>query len=73
MKVMLRVNDLGRLLAYVAKKDLEEEVLLVESMAGGQGSVLTLANGWTLDTAWSGSFSSPVTVEARLVRKEGCP
>jgi nitrogen fixation protein NifT len=46
MKVMLRRNPSGTLLVYVAKKDLEEEVIAeVETEAG---RVFTLANGWEL-------------------------
>ncbi len=72
MKVMLRTDGAGRLLAYVAKKDLEEEVLAVEPVDGnGAGRVLTLANGWRLATDWAGNLASPVTVEARLLREEG--
>ncbi len=46
MKVMLRQNAAGHLLAYVAKKDLEEEV--VKQTDTADGKVLTLANGWEL-------------------------
>jgi len=46
MKVMLRMNDAGNLIAYVAKKDLEEEV--VKQTADDDGMVFTLANGWEL-------------------------
>ncbi len=46
MKVMLHKNDLGHLSVYVAKKDLEEEV--VEQTDTPEGTVLTLANGWQL-------------------------
>ena len=47
MKVMLRLNDEGTLVAYVPKKDLEEEV--VKQADGDAGKVLTLANGWELE------------------------
>ncbi len=47
MKVMLRMNDAGNLIAYVAKKDLEEEV--VKQTAGADGMIFTLANGWELE------------------------
>ncbi|BAZ31207.1 NifT/FixU family protein [Cylindrospermum sp. NIES-4074] len=66
MKVMLRLNDAGTLIAYVAKKDLEEEV--VKQTDGEQGKVLTLANGWELEfTELPDSKSLPVTVEAKRI------
>ncbi len=46
MKVMLRQNAAGHLVVYVAKKDLEEEV--VSQTVGSQGKIFTLANGWEL-------------------------
>ncbi|MBC1238050.1 putative nitrogen fixation protein NifT [Nostoc sp. 2RC] len=46
MKVMLRQNAAGQLVVYVAKKDLEEEV--VSQTVGSEGKILTLANGWEL-------------------------
>ncbi|PPS44844.1 putative nitrogen fixation protein NifT [Chroococcidiopsis sp. TS-821] len=46
MKVMLRQNAAGHLVVYVAKKDLEEEV--VNQVDGDQGKIFTLANGWEL-------------------------
>jgi nitrogen fixation protein NifT len=46
MKVMLRQNAAGTLIAYVAKKDLEEEV--VKQTEGAEGKIFTLANGWEL-------------------------
>ncbi|NEO31954.1 MAG: putative nitrogen fixation protein NifT [Symploca sp. SIO3C6] len=46
MKVMLRNDDTGKLIAYVPKKDLEEAV--VEQKQGEDGQILTLANGWIL-------------------------
>ncbi|MBE9182286.1 putative nitrogen fixation protein NifT [Oculatella sp. LEGE 06141] len=46
MKVMLRRNTSGTLLVYVAKKDLEEEV--VSESETDAGRVFTLANGWEL-------------------------
>jgi nitrogen fixation protein NifT len=64
MKVMLRMNDAGNLVAYVAKKDLEEEV--VKQTKGNDGIVLTLANGWELEfTELPDTNSLPLTVEAR--------
>ncbi|WP_026735550.1 putative nitrogen fixation protein NifT [Fischerella sp. PCC 9605] len=46
MKVMLRKNSAGTLVVYVAKKDLEEEV--VKQTEGAEGKIFTLANGWEL-------------------------
>ncbi|NHC38000.1 putative nitrogen fixation protein NifT [Scytonema millei] len=46
MKVMLRQNAMGHLVVYVAKKDLEEEV--VNQTEGDEGKIFTLANGWEL-------------------------
>jgi nitrogen fixation protein NifT len=66
MKVMLRLNDAGTLIVYVAKKDLEEEV--VKQTDGEQGKVLTLANGWELEfTELPDSKSLPLTVEAKRI------
>lgn len=64
MKVMLRENKMGHLVVYVAKKDLEEEV--VQQVNSAEGKVLTLANGWEL--AISGleePMRLPQTVEAK--------
>ncbi|BAY20520.1 nitrogen fixation protein FixT [Calothrix sp. NIES-2100] len=46
MKVMLRQNAAGQLVVYVAKKDLEEEV--VSQTVVSEGKIFTLANGWEL-------------------------
>jgi nitrogen fixation protein NifT len=46
VKVMLRKNSAGTLVVYVAKKDLEEEV--VKQTDGEEGKIFTLANGWEL-------------------------
>ncbi|RUR77466.1 hypothetical protein PCC6912_38570 [Chlorogloeopsis fritschii PCC 6912] len=43
---MLRKNNAGTLMVYVAKKDLEEEV--VKETDGADGKIFTLANGWEL-------------------------
>ncbi|AFZ27413.1 putative nitrogen fixation protein FixT [Cylindrospermum stagnale PCC 7417] len=64
MKVMLRMNDAGTLVVYVAKKDLEEEV--VKQTDCEQGKILTLANGWELEFAnLPESKNLPQTVEAK--------
>ncbi|EFA69461.1 putative nitrogen fixation protein NifT [Cylindrospermopsis raciborskii S07] len=66
MKVMLRVNDAGTLVVYVAKKDLEEEV--VKQTDSEAGKVLTLANGWQLEFSQIPPRENlPQTVEAKLL------
>lgn len=66
MKVMLRRNNIGHLMVYVAKKDLEEEVVKEEETTDGK--VMTLANGWELAF---GKLEEPLrlpqTVEARRI------
>lgn len=64
MKVMLRRNALGHLVVYVAKKDLEEEV--VKEVEEENGKIFTLANGWELAIAGlEEPLKLPKTVEAR--------
>jgi nitrogen fixation protein NifT len=64
MKVMLRMNDAGTLVVYVAKKDLEEEV--VKETDSAAGKVLTLTNGWELEVSeFPDKSRLPVTVEAK--------
>lgn len=64
MKVMLRMNDAGTLVAYVPKKDLEEEV--VKQVDGDAGKVLTLANGWELEfSEIPPKEKLPLTLEAK--------
>ncbi|HAA28135.1 MAG TPA: putative nitrogen fixation protein NifT [Cyanobacteria bacterium UBA8553] len=64
MKVMLRRDGEGKLTAYVAKKDLEEEV--VQQADGEQGKIFTLANGWELEIAGlEDPIKLPQTVEAK--------
>ncbi|MBL1176235.1 MAG: putative nitrogen fixation protein NifT [Pantanalinema sp. GBBB05] len=66
MKVMLRQNSLGHLVVYVAKKDLEEEVVKQEDTA--EGRLMTLANDWQLVfTDLEEPMKLPKTVEARRV------
>jgi nitrogen fixation protein NifT len=65
MKVMIRKNAAGELSAYIAKKDLEEPIVIIEKpqMWGG---LVTLANGWRLELpAMSAETALPITVEAR--------
>jgi nitrogen fixation protein NifT len=64
MKVMLRMNNAGTLVVYVAKKDLEEEV--VKQTDGNDGKILTLANGWELEFRdFPDAANLPQTVEAK--------
>jgi nitrogen fixation protein NifT len=64
MKVMLRHNTAGHLVAYVAKKDLEEEV--VKETLAEEGKIFTLANGWELAiTDLEEPLNLPKTFEAR--------
>lgn len=67
MKVILRRGEDGVVSLYVAKKDLEEEVVAMERPEMWGGTV-TLANGWTfeLPTLPLGT-PLPITVEARRV------
>lgn len=68
MKVMIRKNVAGRLVAYVAKKDMEEPIMEVER-EGLWGGVVTLANGWRLELPeMAPETTLPVTVEARRTR-----
>lgn len=64
MKVMLRQNASGKLLVYVAKKDLEEEVVQEVHEAGS--TILTLSNGWELSIeGLRETLKLPLTVEAK--------
>lgn len=66
MKVMLRRNSAGHLVVYVAKKDLEEEV--VKEVEADNEKILTLANGWELAIGGlEDLLKLPKTVEARRV------
>lgn len=67
MKVMVRRSSGDVLLAYIAKKDLEEEIS--EQMLNQDGhTILTLANGWQLQLATRfDSLKLPCTVEARRI------
>ena len=66
MKVMLRRNTVGHLVVYVAKKDLEEEV--VKEVEVESEKILTLANGWELSiTGLDEPLKLPKTVEARRI------
>lgn len=66
MKVMLRRNNIGHLVVYVAKKDLEEEV--VQEQETAEGKVFTLANGWELAfPPLEEPLKLPQTVEAKRI------
>lgn len=66
MKVMLRRNQAGHLVVYVAKKDLEEEV--VKEVETDSQKIFTLANGWELAIAGlEEPLKLPKTVEARRI------
>lgn len=69
MKVMLRRNAAGHLSVYVAKKDLEEEV--VSQTSSNVGQILTLSNGWELEfshAVWQEPLQLPQTLEARRLQ-----
>ncbi len=66
MKVMLRQNSLGHLVVYVAKKDLEEEV--IHQTDSDDGKIYTLANGWELVMPLlEEPIKLPQTVEAKRI------
>jgi nitrogen fixation protein NifT len=66
MKVMLRRNSAGHLVVYVAKKDLEEEV--VKEVETDEEKIFTLANGWELAIARADEpMELPKTVEMRRI------
>ena len=66
MKVMLRRNQTGHLVVYVAKKDLEEEV--VKETETDSQKIFTLANGWELAIAGlEEPLKLPKTVEAKRI------
>ncbi|MFA7242691.1 MAG: putative nitrogen fixation protein NifT [Sulfuricellaceae bacterium] len=65
MKVMIRKNAGGVLTAYIAKKDLEENIVEMEKpeMWGG---TITLGNGWKFVLPdMAADTRLPLTVEAR--------
>ncbi|MGD1713381.1 putative nitrogen fixation protein NifT [Dapis sp. BLCC M172] len=63
MKVMLRNNPAGNLEVYVAKKDLEEEV--VSQKIEGDNKILTLTNGWELSIPKDQPEKLPITIDAK--------
>ena len=67
MKVMLHTNRAGKLMAYVAKKDLEEEV--TKQTQSEEAQILTLSNGWELQIAGlDNPIQTPQTVRARRLK-----
>lgn len=64
MKVMLRRGAGDKLIVYVAKKDLEEEVVSETELNGN--TILTLTNGWELEISdLIAPLKLPKTVEAK--------
>jgi len=64
MKVILHTDRAGKLMVYVAKKDLEEEV--IQQTQTNDQHILTLANGWELSvTGLSLPIATPQTVQAK--------
>lgn len=64
MKVILHTDRSGNLMVYVAKKDLEEEV--VQQSQADDTHIFTLANGWELAVTGLGEpFKTPQTVNAK--------
>jgi nitrogen fixation protein NifT len=64
MKVMLRRGTGDKLIVYVAKKDLEEEVVSETELNGN--TILTLTNGWELEISdLIAPLKLPKTVEAK--------
>lgn len=71
MKIMVRKSKAGKLSVYVAKKDLEEPIVGMES-DGMWGGIVTLANGWRLELpAMPADTPLPVSVEARKLGDGG--
>ena len=63
MKVMLHTDRDGKMMVYVAKKDLEEEV--VNLTQAEDAHIFTLANGWELSVAGlEDPIEMPKTVRA---------
>lgn len=64
MKITLHTDHAGKLMVYVPKKDLEEEV--VEQTQSDDTHVFTLANGWELSVPGLGDpIKTPQTVRAK--------
>ena len=64
MKIMLHTDRAGKLMVYVAKKDLEEEV--IQQTQKDDAQILTLANGWELQVPGLASpIETPQTVRAK--------
>ncbi len=66
MKIMLHTDRAGKLMVYVAKKDLEQEVIKQTDTEGAQ--ILTLDNGWDLRVeGLTDPIETPQTIRARRV------
>lgn len=64
MKVILHTDSDGNMMIYVAKKDLEEEV--VSQTRTDDAHIFTLANGWELSVAGlTEPIKMPQTVQAK--------
>ncbi|MBE7382421.1 MAG: putative nitrogen fixation protein NifT [Leptolyngbya sp. SIO1E4] len=64
MKITLHTDHAGKLMVYVPKKDLEEEV--VGQTQADDTHIFTLSNGWELSVAGLGdSIKTPKTVQAK--------
>ncbi len=64
MKVTLHTDHDGKLMVYVPKKDLEEEV--VKQTQTDDAHIFTLHNGWELSVAGLGDpIKTPQTVRAK--------
>lgn len=64
MKVILHTDSDGNMMVYVAKKDLEEEV--VSQTRTEDAHIFTLANGWELSVAGlTEPIQMPKTVQAK--------
>ncbi|ESA34613.1 nitrogen fixation protein [Leptolyngbya sp. Heron Island J] len=63
---MLHTDRAGKLMVYVAKKDLEEAVVKQTTVDDAQ--VFTLANGWELAiTGLDNPIKTPQTVRAKRI------
>jgi len=64
MKVTIRRSDAGKLMAYILKKDLEEEI--VEQIEDNNGEILVLANGFRLlSNRRMADLKVPITLELK--------
>lgn len=69
MKITLRKDRNGNLSVYVAKKDLEQEVIATDQ-TGLWGSTITLGNGWRLLLpSMPEDTPLPITVDAKRLEE----